>query len=200
MIQPMILAAGMGTRMGSNKALLSIDGVPALAVVLRTIRHAGLRSPIVVLGHHADAVRAAVCLGSCTVAVNERPDQGLSRSMKLGLEHIDAAAAGVLVFHVDMPYLATSTIRALAQAVAGGANLAAPFYKGRRGFPVYFSREATAGLILSLHGDSGGRQFLMDHASDVVPVAVDDAGCVYDIDHPSDLAAWEGRPSCAIKG
>ena len=198
MIQPIVLAAGLGTRMGANKSLLLIDGQPALAVVLRTIQSAGLRSPIVVLGRNVDEVRRTVDLSGCEVIVNEHPELGLSGSMNLGLSAIDKNATGVLMFHVDMPYLATSTVRAVLEAATTGAAIAAPFFDGKRGFPVYFERSHIAALKDSLQGDSGGRHFLTQHGEDLTHVPVDDPGCVFDIDRPSDLTAWKGAPLCAI--
>jgi len=198
MTQPIVLAAGLGTRMGAIKALLPIGGLPALAVVLRTIASAGLQSPIIVLGHDAGEIRQTVDISECKVVVNEHPELGLSRSMKLGLDAVEEAASGILVFHVDMPYLAPSTVRALLQAVANGATLAAPFYQGKRGFPVYFGRVHIRFLNESLQGDSGGRRFLSEHRDGLTPVVVEDPGCVFDIDRPSDLEAWKGEPLCAI--
>ncbi|MBE0635267.1 NTP transferase domain-containing protein, partial [Candidatus Bipolaricaulota bacterium] len=69
MIQPIVLAAGFGTRMGGNKALLPIGDVPALTVVLSMIEAAGLSSPIIVLGHNAEAVKAAVDLEQARVVI-----------------------------------------------------------------------------------------------------------------------------------
>lgn len=198
MTQPIVLAAGLGARMGAIKALLPIDGLPALAVVLRTIKSADLQSPIIVLGHGVDEIRQAVDLSECEVVVNNHPELGLSRSMKLGLEAVKEAVPGILVFHVDMPYLAPSTVRTLLQVVADGATLAAPFYQGKRGFPVYFARVHLSALIESLQGDSGGRSFLKAHRDDLTPAAVEDPGCVFDIDRPSDLKAWKGETLCAI--
>ena len=198
MIQPIVLAAGLGTRMGAIKPLLPIDGLPALAVVLRTIENANLHAPIIVLGHDVDEIRDTVDLSGCKIVVNEHPERGLSRSVQLGLSAIEETATGVLLFHVDMPYLAPSTVRALLQAVANGAALAAPFHEGKRGFPVYFDRASVSALNESLQGDSGGRRFLTDHSDDLIHVSVDDPGCIYDIDRPSDLTAWKGEPLCAI--
>ena len=199
MIQPIVLAAGMGTRMGTNKALLPIDGLPALAHILRTIESAGLHLPVVVLGRDVDEILRTVDLSGCKAVVNEHPEHGLSRSMKLGLSAIEETAIGVLMFHVDMPYLVPSTICALLQEVANGAALAAPFHQGKRGFPVYFDRASVSDLNESLRGDSGGRRFLAARNDDLIHVSVDDPGCIYDIDRPSDLAAWEGESLCAIK-
>jgi molybdenum cofactor cytidylyltransferase len=40
----------------------------------------------------------------------------------------------------DMPHVAPATLRALADALAGGAPIAAPVMDGRRGNPVGFGR------------------------------------------------------------
>jgi len=198
MIQPIVLAAGLGTRLGAVKALLLIEDQPALAIVLKTIRAAGLNSPIVVLGHDVKAIREAVNLAKCKVVVNEHPELGLSESMKLGLNAIDKDATGVLVFHVDMPYLAAATIVAVVQKVARGVPIAAPSYGGNRGFPVYFDISQIDALSKSLHGDSGGRDFLALHSKGLTRIPVNDPGCVFDIDRPSDLDAWKGEPLCSI--
>jgi len=198
MIRPIVLAAGLGKRMGAVKALLPIDGLPALAVVLRTIASAGLGSPIVVLGHDVDEIRQAVDLSGCAVVVNEHPELGLSGSMKLGLGAVEDTATGVLMFHVDMPYLTSATVLAVLEAATAGASIAAPFFESKRGFPVYFGRTLITSLSDSLQGDSGGRRFLARHSEDLIRVPVDDPGCVFDIDRPSDLNAWKGEPLCAI--
>lgn len=198
MIQPIVLAAGLGTRMGAIKALLPIDGHPALAVVLRAIESVDLQFPIVVLGHDAEVIRRTIDLAGSQVVVNRHPELGLSGSMKLGLDAIQDAATGVLLFHVDMPYLAPSTICSLLQAVDKGAALAAPFHGDKRGFPVYFGRTLIGELTDSLQGDSGGRRFLNQHSDDLIRVAVDDPGCVFDIDRPSDLETWKGESLCSI--
>jgi molybdenum cofactor cytidylyltransferase len=197
MIRPIIFAAGLGTRMDTIKALIPIDDVPALAVILATIKAAGLRSPIVVLGHDAKVIRDSIDLADCHVVVNDQPEQGLSRSMKLALSALGDTDAGILTFHVDMPYVAEATVRALLDTVGKGATLAAPFHGPKRGFPVYFHRSLIAGLRNSLQGDRGGRQFLAQHSEDLVRVPVEDPGCVFDIDRPSDLAAWKGVRLCA---
>lgn len=198
MIQPIVLAAGMGTRMGAIKALIPIDGTPALAIVLRTIEKAGLQAPVVVLGKDAAEICRNVELSGCTIVVNPHPESGMSQSLRLGLEAIDEMATGILTFHVDMPFLSPHTIRAVMQSVESATRMAAPFHDDKRGFPVYFARGVLPFLADSLSGDRGGRQFLRRHSSALCRVAVNDPGCVFDIDQPSDLKAWKGDPLCAI--
>jgi len=166
-------------------------------MVLRILKAAGLRSPIVILGHDAKVISASIDLADCQVVVNEHPEQGLSGSMQLALDAVGDTDTGILTFHVDMPYVAVATVRALLEAIGKGATLAAPFHGSKRGFPVYFHRSLIAGLRNSLQGDSGGRQFLAQHSEDLVRVPVEDPGCVFDIDRPSDLTEWKGVRLCA---
>jgi len=200
MIQPIVLAAGLGRRMNASKSLLSIHGEPALSVILQTLGEAGLSDPIVVLGHDLEAVRAAVPLAGCTVVHNAHPETGMGDSLAYGLDARFDSAAGVLVLHVDMPFVRASTVRAIVRAAADGAALAAPVVEGIRGFPVYAARRHIPGLRSTLHGDRGGRAYLADHADELVLVPMDDRGAVFDLDHPEDLSAWKGERLCASNG
>ena len=200
MIQPIVLAAGLGQRMNAPKPLISIDGAPALAVILRTLADADLSNPVVVLGHNLDDVRAAVPLDACTVVHNPHPESGMGDSLGYALDARSPHASGVLVLHVDMPYVQASTVRAVVQAAEDGAALAAPVVEGRRGFPVYIARDHITALRATLHGDRGGRAYLARHEDALVLVPVSDRGAVYDIDRPEDLSAWKGERLCASNG
>jgi molybdenum cofactor cytidylyltransferase len=83
-----------------------------------------------------------------------------------------------------MPHVRESTIQALADALAGGAVIAAPVCGGRRGNPVAFGA-ACLPELLALSGDEGARHILKRHT--IAEVAVDDPGIFQDIDQPSDL-------------
>ena len=198
MIDAIVLAAGLATRMGEIKPLATIEGEPALSRILRRIREAGIGRPIVVLNAgSAQTIAGAVDLAECTVVENDSPEVGLSRSLRLGLNAVSAEAAGVLVFHADMPFIEAGTVRAVLRVAEGGASIAAPVCSGRRGFPVFFSKSHLPGLRRSLSGDAGGRAYIETHREDLETIPVDDSGCVYDIDRPEDLAAWEGGLACA---
>ena len=191
MIEAIVLAAGLGTRMRATKPLLVIGGQPALAVVLKRIRAAGIARPIVVLGHDEDALRAAVDLTDCRVPVNPHPERGMGTSLAIGIAAIDAEAAGVLVFHADMPFVREGTVRSVLSAAAAGARIAAPAYRGNRGFPVFFHRSCLLELSETLTGEEGGRIYLRAHARDLILVDVDDPGCLQDLDRPDDLVGSE---------
>ncbi len=198
MIDAVVLAAGLASRMGEPKPLLPIDGEPALSRILRSIREAGIPQPIVVLGgHSADRIEETVDLTDCTVVVNDAPETGMSRSLCLGLDALSPDAAGLLVFHADMPFIRVETILAVLRAAERGAQIAAPICEKQRGFPVFFRRAHVSELRHTLAGDAGGRDYIDAHREALESVVVDDPGAVHDIDRPADLAAWEGDRACA---
>jgi len=205
MIDAIVLAAGLGTRMeGAVKALTPMAGEPALSIVLRRAHEAGIASTIVVLGHGADAVRRAVDLSCARIVENPAPEEGLASSLRLGLSAVGSGGPGVLILHADMPAVSSATIRVILEAAEGGARLAAPVFQGQRGFPVYIARFLFAELETMLDGDAGARRLLERHADDLVLVPVEDPGCVLDVDRPEDLESLaaatertERRTSCA---
>ena len=90
-------------------------------------------------------------------------------------------ASGWVVALGDMPWIEPSTIARVAAAIADGATVAAPFYRGQRGHPVGFSAACFAALA-ALTGDEGARSVVDAHRDSLVRIDVDDAGTLCDID------------------
>ncbi len=198
MIEAIVLAAGLATRMGAIKPLTPVDGEPALATVLRRLKASGIVRPIIVLGSPSvGAIANAVDLSGSAVVENDDPEAGMARSLRLGLDATARDAAGALILHADMPFVRGETIGAVLRASEEGATIAAPTFGDRRGFPVFFHASCFAGLREALSGDSGGRAYITAHRELLTTVPVDDPGCVYDIDRPEDVAAWKGDRACA---
>jgi molybdenum cofactor cytidylyltransferase len=84
----------------------------------------------------------------------------------------------------DMPWVDAATLRMLADALAGGAPIAAPVMHGRRGNPVGFGR-VHLDALLALRGDQGARRLLQSFP--VTGIAVADPGIFRDIDTPADI-------------
>ena len=66
-------------------------------------------------------------------------------------------ADGYLVALADMPFVRRTTIAAVRDALAGGAPLAAPYFRARRGHPVGIARRFLHEL-LALRGDEGAKR------------------------------------------
>jgi molybdenum cofactor cytidylyltransferase len=94
--------------------------------------------------------------------------------------------AGWVVALADMPFIRPETIGKVAAALAGGAAIVAPVYRGERGHPVGMSSRFRAQLE-ALSGDEGARALLKQHLALVKFIEVDDPGVCRDIDTPDDL-------------
>jgi CTP:molybdopterin cytidylyltransferase MocA len=137
-VVPIILAAGKSPRLGFPQALARFEGRSALDIAVENCT--GLSQPIVVLGHSAAKVRAAVPEGA-RVVVHSKWRTGQLSSLRAALRRIPRHAAFML-YPVDFPLLTPLMIRSL---VAGfrqkrpDQTIVLPVFRGRSGHPVIFS-------------------------------------------------------------
>jgi molybdenum cofactor cytidylyltransferase len=184
-IAGIILAAGRSSRMGRNKLLLELDGKAILAHAVDHAIAAGLSEIVVVTGHQAAKVRAA--LGSRPVKVIEAREHGLgmSASLKAGLRALDPKTDAALVMLGDMPQVSAALLRRLIGAYnpTEGSSIVLPTVDGKRGNPVLFDRRYFAEM-LALEGDVGARHLIGAHDDQVAELAVEDAAVFTDVDTP----------------
>ncbi|AWT34839.1 bifunctional protein GlmU [Deinococcus arenae] len=109
-----ILAAGQGTRMKSSlpKVLHPVAGRPMVAWAVKTARDLGARNVVVVTGHGAEQVEAA--LGEADVIFARQAQQlGTGHAFIQGLDALSDHQADVLVLYGDTPLLRADTLTAL---------------------------------------------------------------------------------------
>ena len=176
----LILAAGESRRMGFPKALLRYREETFLD------RLAGLFaarcSPvIVVLGAEAERIRVNGH-PAATFVVNPNWARGQTTSMQCGLRAVPPEADGVLFTLVDHPAIAPATIDALLDGPRA-ALLRVPRYHGRRGHPIWFSRDIVP-EFLALPETGAARDVVRSHSAQTEFLDVDDPGILADIDDP----------------
>jgi len=112
-----LLAAGAGARLGGRpKALLELGGVPLVLRQLIALSGAGVDEVAVVLGHHGDAIEAAVRPFPITLVRNPSPDDGQASSVRLGLQALSPRLDAVIVALADQPLIDAQDIVALISA------------------------------------------------------------------------------------
>lgn len=182
----LLLAAGSATRFGSDKLRHTLPHGVAIAV--QAARH--LRPEVSVV--HAvvrpgqEWLRQSLKDEGCEVVVCENAAEGMGASLACAARAA-GERAGYLVALGDMPFIRRSSIAAVRDALAGGAPLAAPYFRARRGHPVGLSARFYPDL-LALTGDEGARHLLKSNEPILVKVPVGDPGVLRDIDRPGDLA------------
>jgi molybdenum cofactor cytidylyltransferase len=180
-----ILAAGRSRRFGSAKQLARLAGRTLLEHVIERALAADLRPVIVVVPPwltRPDSAEAAV-----RWIRNPHPGRGMSYSLQLGLDALDASASAALVLLGDQPTVDPRSIDAVL-AARGERPIVAAVADGHVAPPVLIERGAF-GRAAGLRGDVGLRD-LMAAAPDLV-TAVPVGHHPIDVDHPSDLAAVE---------
>lgn len=171
-------AAGNSTRFGSNKLLHIMDnGRPMIASIFDTVRPLDVYRKILVTQYDEVAALA----DNIEIVMNDRPDLGISRSMQLGLAA--AGDADAYMFCVcDQPGLKTTTLERLIEAYKKGtAGIVSLSWKGKMCNPKIFASRYREELM-SLSGDTGGRQIIASHKDDILLVEAESEDEVKDID------------------
>ncbi len=133
-----ILAAGKGTRMGSPlpKPLVPLAGRGLVLRLLDAVALAGVPRTVVVVGHGADAVRAALPAGVSTAL---QPVRDGTAGAVLAAQGAAGDADEVFVFVGDSPLLRPQSIRVLAEARAK-TGVACAFLTARFPVPYPYAR------------------------------------------------------------
>jgi molybdenum cofactor cytidylyltransferase len=182
----LLLAAGAASRFGSDKLLHRLPhGVPIGVQAARHLK-AELEAVVAVVNATSDGLAAMLRAEGCEICVCRNAAEGMGASLACAVRSA-GPADGYLIALADMPFIRPSSIAAVRDALAGGAALAAPYFRARRGHPVGIAGRLRAELE-SLGGDEGARRIVAAHEAELMKVPVGDPGVIRDIDRPADLA------------
>ncbi|MGH2626923.1 MAG: bifunctional UDP-N-acetylglucosamine diphosphorylase/glucosamine-1-phosphate N-acetyltransferase GlmU, partial [Anaerolineales bacterium] len=114
----MILAAGLGTRMRSDrpKVFHTLGGMPLLAWAIAASGQAAGRPPLVVVGPGPEAESARELLGPDTPLAIQQERKGTAHALLQAEPALRGRRDLVLVTNGDMPLLRSETLRKVAQA------------------------------------------------------------------------------------
>ena len=161
--------------------------------VAQAVLDAGLTA-YVVTGYQGEKVRAALTGLPLNFIENPHYMQGMSTSLKAGIEALPADTPAVMVLLADMPKVSAPLLRDMSNYYKAQPEAAAlvPVLDGQRGNPVILSRGLFT-RIMQLTGDQGARK-LLEHTPDVVEFQVADASIRLDIDTREALARLSSGP------
>ena len=119
-IAVVILAAGLGTRMKSNKAkvLHEVCGTPMINYVAETAMKIAGNNVVLVVGNQADKVRRTVSkLGTFSFA-DQKEQLGTGHAVQCALPHIPDQCREVVILCGDVPLIKADTVSALIKSHA----------------------------------------------------------------------------------
>ncbi len=172
-----VLAAGLGTRMGGDKLSKSFrDGT-----ILDAVLEACADFPTVVVA--SPALELGVLGPNLQILVNSEPQRGMAHSLRLA-NAVVPAEHPIAVLLGDKPLVNTGLVERMFEEL-GENDVAYPVRGGMPGHPVVFSPFARALIVALRDGDTihmvRDHEMLTRH-----PVEIDDEGAYTDIDTEED--------------
>ena len=215
MLAVVILAAGESRRMGRPKALIpfpehvfpasdrsrhataATNAVPAtppknsktfLCHLIEVTQHPRVELLRVVVGAHAEEIRASAKLDADDLVVNENWRRGQLSSLQAAIRSLPGGSTeGMLVCLVDHPLISAELVARLIEAFAREKNrIVIPTFNGKRGHPVIFPVALYPDLLNALE-EIGARAVVRAHAADVLEIPVEEEGVLLNLNDPESL-------------
>jgi len=184
-IGALIVAAGMSSRMGEFKPMLSIGSISVAQRVIATLSQSGVSKIVMVTGYNATMLERHLSGNGIIFLRNEDYETTqMFDSVKIGLRYLQNKCDKILFTPVDVPLFTCKTVKTILDS---GASLACPMCEGKQGHPILIANE----LIPEILNDCGemGLKGAMDRCSvPLLRIDVNDPGTIHDADTPEDFS------------
>jgi len=185
-ITGIILAAGMGSRMGKAKQLLPFGKTTLLGQVIQAAKASDLAPIIVVLGHAAKEIQEKTDLSGTQIIVNHRFAKGQATSLHAGLSAVKRDCSGAMFLLADQPLIDHQIINTLIHAwQTCEQQIMIPYCNGIRGNPVIIGTDLF-NEVLKLTGDLGARALFDACRDQIEKVDIPSPAILTDVDTKED--------------
>ena len=180
-----LLAAGGSARMGSPKQLLPFRGRPLIRHAVDTALASGCDPVLVVLGSHAEEIRAALAGLEVVVVENTDWEQGIGTSIRAGISGAQIMGSdGAILVLADQPLVTAEILKRLVEEhEETGRPIIASDYAGTVGVPAFFTREFFPKLT-ALQPTEGCKAVILANLERSIRIACPEAEA--DLDTPGD--------------
>lgn len=186
MISAILLAAGESRRMGEFKQLLTVAGKTFIEHCVDTLLASLADEIIVVTGHREADVRQKLETRQVRFAYNPDYKEGMSTSIKRGVEAVSDECDAVMISLVDQPLIEVDIIDQLINVYSKARPLiVVPRYNGQNGHPIIMDMKLRE-EILSMDTSQGLKPVREAHAEDVIYIEAASESVLIDFDLPED--------------
>ncbi|MDI9471755.1 MAG: NTP transferase domain-containing protein [Tissierellia bacterium] len=183
-IGAVITAAGMSSRMGTFKPMLSIGSISVAQRIIATLQQSGVSQIVVVTGYNADVLERHLAKSGVIFLRNENYENTeMFDSACIGLRYLRKKCSRILFTPVDIPLFRADTVEKL---IKKRSDVVFPICAGQQGHPILLSSRIID-LILDYSGEGGlaGALENLDISKDYV--FIEDRGILFDADTPEEF-------------
>ncbi len=176
MISAILLAAGKSKRMGKeNKLVKDLKGIPLIKHAVRGILDSSINELVVVLGYQEELVKKNIDTNKKIKFVyNKNFENGISSSIKIGLENLSIETESFFICLGDMPNISHNIYNKLIN-FQNNNEIVIPTYKGKRGNPILFSK-SIKNILMEMKGDIGAKKIIDKQNKKILELETNDKG------------------------
>lgn len=191
-ITAIVLAAGSSSRMGGeDKLMMMIEGKPLLWHAVKNICASDISKCIVVVRSDPEKYRSILTDFNVEVVIAPNAHEGMSASMRTGVDTAAEGSDGYMICLGDMPNLTSNHFNEVIAAHLDGKIVRPKTNDGRFGHPVLFD-QCYYDDLKKMSGDEGARALIKREHENVVELEMGDA-ILIDLDTPEAWSKWQGR-------
>ena len=185
-LEILLLAAGTSSRMGQPKALLPIGQKPLIRHQIDQLQELG-RPITLVLGAHAESIRAALVDTNLNIIFNADYAMGMGHSIAVGVQAIvnsNRHTEGIMICAIDQPLIDSAHYTSLIQKAQQSdfSIIQSASEEGWQGIPTIF-KSLHFEALTKLTGDQGAKSVIQQNPGQVTAVKAM-PGTLIDVDTP----------------
>jgi molybdenum cofactor cytidylyltransferase len=185
-IGAIILAAGMSKRMGKPKLLMSLKDKPLFRYPLEQAIRNQLNPICLIGGQHMQAFQMeAADLQNLEYIDNPDYENGMSTSLKKGINNMKGRSDATFIFLADQPFVPDKVIQSMLEQFRIGTRIVRPQYQGNFGHPILIDKSLYDEFIM-IDGDKGGKEIIKKYKSETRILSFEDSIWGMDIDTEED--------------
>ncbi len=190
-ITAILLAAGESRRMGEFKQLLSYRGKPFVVCCVENLLAARVAEVVVVTGHRAADVAAALTGYPVKLAFNENYQLGMGSSVQCGIRAARPDATAYLLALADQPHISTSLInRVITAYEAAQPLIAIPRFGEKNGHPILFSAQLRE-AALAAEPRTGLKPVIHANRAHTLFIDIEEDAILIDVDTPEEYRKFQ---------
>ncbi len=168
--------------MGQPKALLRFRNKTFIFKLISDYREAKCDPIVVVVGEHADQIKAATANTGVHVEINQQPEYGPLSSLQIGIRALPSNCNGFFFCPVDHPAIEVRTLLCMLDEWDFDPDLAVrAIYQGRGGHPALLGRRWIKD-VLAQPLSSNMRELFHQYKARTIILEVDDPGILLNVD------------------